>query len=176
MHEPFQRGEPVLPCHSPHDTSSYSPSIARRPEGKKACGAPVRSHRSKLHLALLSAYHDPIGKGKNALHLYAELVLRMGDRLVTPMWVRRLWHWVIKTQIIDLYNDGLTERARKIGGKRVFCWGYLEAAPASVTETVVRTECKLVDRSREPRRKIYAARCRRMSCSAWVTWRTKSRK
>ena len=61
-HEPFQRGVPALPCHNAHDTSWYSPSIARRPAGKKACGAPERSHKSKLRLVLWSVYFVLIEK------------------------------------------------------------------------------------------------------------------
>ncbi len=116
------------------------------------------------------------GKGKNALHRHAELVLRVRDRLVTPMWVLWAWHCVIKAQIVDLYNDGMAVRPLEVRGKRVLGGGYFEAAPASVTVAVVRTKHELVDRRREPGRKIYAACCRRTPRSEWATRKTTPRK
>lgn len=170
MHEPFQRGALRVPFHSLHDTSSYSPSIARRVLlGKNAFEAPVREHRSKLRqLVLFSAYHGPNEKGKNALHGHVKLVERMGDRLATPMRVRRgrVSRIIIKAQVVDLHHDFLSERALRLRTIWVTGRGYSEAAPASVTETRIGTECKLVDRRPEPSRDVYAARCKRTSRSA----------
>jgi hypothetical protein len=173
MHEPFQRGALRVPFQILHDTSSYSPSIARRVLlGKNAFEAPVREHRSKLRrLVLFSAYHAPNEKGKNALHGHVEFVARMGDRLPTPMWVRRgrVSRIIIKAQIVDLHHDFVSERALRLQIVWVTGWGYFEAAPASVAKTRIGTKCKLVDRRSEPSRDVYAARCKRKPCSAWST-------
>ena len=172
MHEPFQRGEPKVPFQCPHDTSSYLPSIARRLPGKNACEAPVRSHRSKLRLGLFSALYGLNGKGKNALHLHAIFVARFGNRLATPMWVRRRRvSWIaIEAQIVHLHYDGVPERAlvfRRVG---VLGWGYFEAAPAGVTKTRVGTERQLVDCRRESGRDSYAAGYERISRLAWTLY------
>jgi hypothetical protein len=79
---------------------------------------------------------------------------------------------VIDAQIVNLYNDGVPERARKVRREQVRSWGYIEATSASVTETMVRTECKLVDRSREPGSEIDATCCRMILRSAWALWST----
>jgi hypothetical protein len=126
----------------------------------------VRSHRSKLRFGIDVSISrcNLIGKGENVLHGRVEFVPRVTDRLVTPMVIR----WVISAQVVDLYNDGVPKRALEARIKRVLGCGYLEAASASVTETIVSTECKLVDRGREPGSEIYAACCRTISRSAWA--------
>jgi hypothetical protein len=65
-----------------------------------------------------------------------------------------------QTQIVDLYYDVVPKRAREFRREWVFGWGYFEATPASITKAVVGTECKLVDRRREPGSEILAARGR----------------
>jgi len=97
---------------------------------------------------LISACHGPNWSGKNGLHGCVEFVLLLGDRLATPIVLRCR---VIHAQIVNFYNDGVPRRGPPcnldsvewVGGG-----GYVEAASASVTETVVviGTECKLVDR------------------------------
>ena len=158
MHAPFQRALPSLPCHSVHGTSWYLPSIASRPLGKKAPAAPESSHRSKLRLALFSAYRSHNEKGKNSLHGHVELVERVGDRLAAPYFVS-----CYRAQIANPYNNGVPHRTSVAWCIWVTGWGYLEAAPASVTITAGGTECKLIDRSRIPGCHAYAARCRRTS-------------
>jgi hypothetical protein len=85
--------------------------------------------------SLSSAYHGPNRNGKNALHGHAEFVGRFGDRLATPMRVRLVSWIAIKAQIVDLYYDGVSERALEFLIKWVYGWGNFEAAPASVTKT-----------------------------------------
>jgi hypothetical protein len=130
----------------------------------------VRSHRSKLRFCFGVSISpcNLIGKGENVLHGRVEFVLRVTDRLVTPM----VFCWVIGAQIVNLYNDGVPEWALVARVERVLGCSYLEATSASVTETVVSTECKFVDRGREPGSEIYAACCRIISRSAWAPWST----
>jgi hypothetical protein len=104
-------------------------------------------------------------KGKNALHGLVEFVLRVADSLATKIVLRC---WVISAQIVNLHNDGVPERALIARIQHVGGWRYLEATSASVTKTMVGTECKLVDSSRKPGSEIYAACCKRMSRSAYV--------
>ena len=55
MHEPFQRLPPSLPLQLPsHGTSTNVPSIAPRPDGKKAVPVPESWHRSKLRFVLFN--------------------------------------------------------------------------------------------------------------------------
>ena len=177
MHEPFQRGEPKVPFHCLHDTSSYLPSIARRLPGKNACEAPVRSHRSKLQSGLFSAHYGPNGKGKNALHLHAIFVAWFGNRLATPMCVRsRRVSWVvIEAQIVNLYYNGIPERALVFRLVWVLGWGYFEAAPASITETRVGTKRQLVDRRHESGQDLYAAGYEMISRLMWALLNHKNR-
>jgi hypothetical protein len=106
------------------------------------------------------------GKGKDALHGHAECVERFGDRLATPVWLRRVT--MRQAQIVDLYYNVVPERATEVRRVRVLGWLYSEAAPASVTKTVIGTECKLVDRRCVPGREVLAARCTRTSHSEWA--------
>jgi hypothetical protein len=79
------------------------PSIALRPEGKKAVPVPESWHRSKLRLVLFSVYHDGSkGKRKDTLHGRAKLVERMGDRLAAPFLIA-----AVRAQIVDPYNDAI---------------------------------------------------------------------
>ena len=91
----------------------------------------------------------------------------MADRLTTPI---VLFYWVFNAQIVNLYNDGVPERAFVGQVERVLGWGYSEATSASVTITVVSTECKLVDRGRESGSEIYAACCRKNNNIAISVW------
>lgn len=79
---------------------------------------------------------------------------------------------MIGAQIVDLYDDGVPKRAREVRIEKGLGWGDVEATSASVTETMVRTECNLVDGSREPGSEIHAACCRRTSRSACTPWST----
>jgi hypothetical protein len=117
----------------------------------------------------MSAHCILIGKVKDALHGHVEFVLRVADRLATKIVLRC---WVIGAQIVNLYDDGVPEWALEARIEQVRGCGYLEATSASVTKTMVRTECKLVDRAREPGSEIYAACCRRISRSARAPWST----
>jgi hypothetical protein len=78
------------------------------------------------------------------------------------MWVRRrrVFWIVIEAQIVNLYYDGLSERARVVQFVWVRGWGYVEAAPACVTVTRVGAERQLVDRRRKSGRDTYAAGCK----------------
>ena len=86
-----------------------------------------------------------MGKVKYALHGLAETVEWVGDCLAAP-------HTVPGNgaQIVDLYDDGVPERARVRGRVWVGGWRYLEAASASATSSAVGTKCELVDRCRIP--------------------------
>lgn len=101
-----------------------------------------------------------MGKGKYALHGLFETVEWVGDCLAAPHTVPGN-----RTQIIDLYDDGVPERAREGGRVRIRGRGYLEAASASATSSAIGTECELVDRCRVPIHRL-AARCRKASRSA----------
>jgi hypothetical protein len=86
----------------------------------------------------------------------------VADRLTTPI---VFFYWVFNAQIVNLYNDGVPERAFVGQVERVLGWGYSEATSTSVTVTVVSTERKLVDRGRESGSEIYAACCRKIIIS-----------
>jgi hypothetical protein len=108
-HEPFQSVSPSLPDHSLHETSSYVPSIAPRPLGKNAPGAPESVHRSKLR----SFFQHNKGltwkkrKCVYALHGHVIIVEWLRHPLAAPLIVVRS-----RTQIVDLYDDAVPERAR----------------------------------------------------------------
>ena len=70
----------------------------------------------------------------------------MGGRLTAPLIVRA----PNRAQVVDLYDNGVSERTSV--RRRVWVRGgrYLEAASASATCAAVCTECELVDRSGVP--------------------------
>jgi len=80
-------------------------------------------------------------KVKDALHGLAETVEWVGDRLAAPLIVAGGG-----AQIVDLYDDGVAERARVRGRVRVIVRRDLEAASASAPSSPVGTKRELVDR------------------------------
>lgn len=60
----------------------------------------------KAMSCLISAYHSPYAKGKNALHGHAKLVEGLGNRLAAPYFIA-----IFRAQIGNLHNDAI-ERAR----------------------------------------------------------------
>jgi hypothetical protein len=117
-----------------------------------------------------SGYRGPNGNDEDVLHGHAEFVLRFGDRLTTPMWVRRVSWIIIKAQIVDPQHDGVSERALEILFEWVLGRGYFEAAPAGVTKARIGTECEFIDRRPESVIEQYAARCTRTLRSAYARW------
>ena len=104
-------------------------------------------HRSKLAIVRVLIQHitGPKNAGFYALYWHAVIVEWVGHCLATPIIVR-----APRTEIVNLYDDGVPERASERGRVRVRRRGDLEAASTGAPSTGVGTECKLIYRSGVP--------------------------
>jgi hypothetical protein len=91
--------------------------------------------------------------GFYALHGLVETIEWVGDALAAPLPVAGSG-----AQIVNLYDDGVPERASVRGRVRVVVGRDLEAAPASAASSPVGTKRELVDRCRVPIHDL-ATRC-----------------